>query len=149
MKKLILLLLSGIVLFQWSCNTASSNDNNHLELGSSNLAIDSFALQTSANSIQDVKGTLIMEPEAYAFVDCFTLEDWWIDDQSGQDLEKQYGEFRTKPYQQVYAELRGYLTDPPQDGFASEYYRVFVVEEVLKIDDLDTTNDCTKVEQVN
>ncbi len=139
-KLLIVLIFTGLLI---SCNQNNSADQEKL---STSVGQDAGL----ANSLPPVAytGALVIGHEAQYLKDCGTKEDWWIEfDAVEEELANQYEDIAgEKAYKAIYAEVKGYLEPVPEDGFASEYAKVLNITQIVKLDDLDDGNDCTKGE---
>lgn len=138
---LIAVLLFGAV----ACNRNPTEQPAHLSNRHAATALDT-AHDTTAE-IRQYTGALVIGHEAEYFVDCSTKATWWLDYEATPDLPMQYQQIITRPYQEVYAQVEGYLAPPMGDGFEEQYEQVLRVVRVLAIDHLDGGNDCTPQQQ--
>lgn len=113
----VLAILSATVLLQ-SCytNSESSDDNSNLPG-------------------EVVKGSYIYGNEVSSFQPCgLTAEFWVIGEQKLMNqLQNNYMELASKPYQQVFVSFRGSRQPKAEDGFAADYSGQFKVTEVIKL----------------
>ena len=68
---------------------------------------------------------------------------------SHEALANQYENIATKQYQDIYAEVKGFLEKAPDEGFADNYDKMLIITEIVKLDDLDGGNDCTNEAGIN
>ena len=143
MKNIYFLLIIGVLTAYTSCKFRTANGTNSI---SSNLS-DSLLLEEKPSILYH--GSLVFAPESNFLKDCVTKQDWWVLDETEEDIEALYRKMTERPYQEIYAEIKGYLQAPPQEGFASEYDQLLVITELIKLDDLDVDNNCTLTDDVN
>jgi len=139
MKKILIILT--LTAFIMSCNQNNSVDRDKLSASADNASLSTLPPVAYT-------GALVIGHEAQYLIDCGTKQEWWIEFETVEDeLNNQYEDIAgEKPYKPIYAEIKGYLEDVPEDGFASDYDKVLNITELVKLDDLDDGNDCTKVE---
>ncbi len=83
------------------------------------------------------EGYLIFGRGGNSFTPCGSKETWWVKSKGfskiAEKLQESYNAIAQKPYEQVYARLRGDVSRKGQYGQLGSYQRVFYVEEVLDI----------------
>lgn len=87
-----------------------------------------------------IKGWIVIGHEISMISTCNGVKEYWLTlpDELIQQIEK----LITKPYQPIYADVSGYLSAAPKDGFASDFSEVFNLIQVNTISS--KTNDCHK-----
>jgi putative lipoprotein len=78
------------------------------------------------------RGLLVGGHEVRAFTPCGESDALWVRDPEGE-LWSLYEELASDPYQPLYAELRGELGPPPEDGFGADYSGLLTVERWLHL----------------
>jgi hypothetical protein len=134
------LILICISLSAISCQQNSNSEKLNVAKAASSMA-DSMELPSIF-----YKGILSIGHEAEYFVDCETSENWWIVfDEVEEELLKEYDDITDEvAFEEIYAEIKGYLEDAPKEGLASDYDKILNIVEIVHLDDLDGGNDCTK-----
>lgn len=97
--------------------------------------------------IRQYTGALVIGHEAEYFVDCASQATWWLDYEVVPQLPDDYQRVANAPYQEIYAQVEGYCTPRPEEGFASQYSHTLHIVRVLHLDHLDGGNDCTPQHQ--
>lgn len=139
--KRLLIILTITTLFI-SCNQGNSVDQDKMSTSVDN------GVQASALPPVAYTGALVIGHESQYLKDCGTKEEWWIEFEAvDEELNNQYEDIAGDvAYKEIYAEVKGYLEAAPEDGFAADYDKVLNITEIVKLDDLDDGNDCTKAE---
>ena len=79
------------------------------------------------------KGVYSFGPEVKTFKDCYSGQEFWVTDHSGQ-LELKYSQLNfEKPYEPVYVEIEGVKVHSGKVGLGSEYDSTMVVNKLIKI----------------
>ena len=140
MKNIIVLLcLTCIIAI--GCNLNNKNNKENINTATS--------VALSDNQIPPIlyKGAMALGHEAEYFVDCETKEEWWVIYENRDELQKKYQDITmesSNPFDEIYAEIKGYLEDAPEDGFAAEYDKILKIVEVVHLNSLDGGNDCSR-----
>ncbi len=141
MKKI--LAIAVVIGFLISCNNTQEKSSEKLGTASTNVH--------GATKLPDVnyRGALSVSHEANYFVDCASNETWFVVSDDMEELANQYENIATKQYQDIYAEVKGFLEKAPDEGFADNYDKMLIITEIVKLDDLDGGNDCTNEAGIN
>ncbi|HOU14521.1 MAG TPA: hypothetical protein PKZ84_15545 [Anaerolineae bacterium] len=83
------------------------------------------------------EGYVIFGRGGSSFTPCGSKETWWVKSKGyskiAEKLQEDYNNIAQKPYELVYARLRGDVSRKGQYGRLGSYQRVLYVEEVLDI----------------
>ncbi len=83
------------------------------------------------------EGYVIFGRGSSSFNPCGSRETWWVKSKGfskvAEKLQADYERIAQKPYEPVYARLRGEVSRKGQYGRLGSYQRVLYVEEVLEI----------------
>ena len=150
MKRKILLsiLIIGIALAFSMVNSGCNSNQNEQQSRLSTSINNSDSLEGMSETIY--RGVFNMSHEADYFVECTSKEMWRVTSENEDALRQQYDAIAQKPYADIYAELKGYTEPLPSNlPGAEDFSQLFVVQEIIILDDLDNGNDCTRGVQVN
>jgi hypothetical protein len=71
--------------------------------------------------------------ETSAFRPCNSDEVWWVTGEGANALIEQYGNAAPADYEEVYAEVRGQVSEPGSYGHLGAYQRELSVTEVVEV----------------
>jgi uncharacterized membrane protein/heat shock protein HslJ len=90
------------------------------------------SIPTNSHGTHAFRGQLVLGHEERAFTPCGKKVDYWVVDRTGGELWKVYQRLTHKPYQPIFAEVRGNLGPPPTEGFGADYERQLTVFELRR-----------------
>jgi len=92
---------------------------------------------------QAIKGHYIYGHEESSFRPCGQNKTFWVNGsiKTLTTLEQQYRSLTIKPYEPVFAELRGQFTGKASDGFAMDYDGQFQLTAIIRVNKK-STGDC-------
>ncbi|UCH23203.1 MAG: META domain-containing protein [Deltaproteobacteria bacterium] len=75
-------------------------------------------------------GFYVFGHEVRAFQPCGSDSVYWVraDQEISKHLREEYQKLTSKPYEPIYIEVQGHLTDKATEGFAADYDGQFVIE---------------------
>jgi len=137
-----------------------SSPQNRIETSDSTTFIDSVSVVGSTKIVDSkvavkekkpvlFKGLYTFGNEVRTFRDCNGSQPvYWVNDSiaSLRDKYEKTNRFPSYPYESVYAEVRGYLSGKSSLGYASEYEKVLVVTEIVKLEAKNFRTDCYQYE---
>jgi uncharacterized membrane protein len=77
------------------------------------------------------RGDIVLGPAVQLFTPCGSEEQVWVTDRTGE-LWSVYDSLSTEPYEPVFVEVLGYLTEGLRTEPAADYARQLIVTEVLR-----------------
>jgi len=98
----------------------------------------------SANDVrQAIKGHYIYGHEENSFRPCGQNKTFWVNGsiKNLTMLEQKYKSLTSKPYEPVFAELKGQYTGKASDGFAMDYDGQFQLTAIIRVNKK-STGDC-------
>lgn len=78
------------------------------------------------------RGHLVLGHEVRSFKPCGKDIEYWVLDRTGGELWKVYRKLTRKPYEAMYAEVRGQLEASPSHGFGADYDPQLTVTELRR-----------------
>ena len=100
------------------------------------LACFGLGCHTQVQAVDDkdiYEGTVALGFEVSSFRPCGLDESWWIEgsEESAVNISEQYAGITQKPYEEVFARLRGLISEKGIYGHLGAYQRSFYVTEVI------------------
>jgi len=77
------------------------------------------------------RGLYIFGHEVRSFTPCGDTKKFWAIDKTNGEIISTHTRMTHEPYQQMFVEVRGYLTDTPQDGFGADYDGTIIINELI------------------
>ncbi|MDC0335549.1 hypothetical protein OAN24_01445 [Pseudodesulfovibrio sp.] len=139
------LLVFLIVIFCFIHNgcTTKSNSSTQTDTPNQNKNISNNSkIDGSLENLKIFRGHSVYGHEVRSFTLCGSSNELWVIDATEGDAKDVYARLTTQPYQAIFVEIKGSLSDAPTGGFGADYSGSIVFEKLVHASRIEDSWGC-------
>lgn len=98
--------------------------------------------EKSLENSKTFQGLYVHGHEVRSMILCGESTELWVIDHTDGDIQSIHQSMTGAPNESIFVEIKGYLTDPPEDGFGSEYAGAIVFEKLIHVSRVEESRGC-------
>ncbi len=139
---LLLFLLIFATFTLYGCNTSTASHPTPSPNSTTSQVLGDNDSEKSLDNLNTFRGSFVFGHEVRSFTLCGSSEELWVFDETNGDARAIHEAMTNAPYQPIFMEIRGMLTDAPSDGFGAEYSGGIVFKEVIHASQIEESWGC-------
>jgi len=100
--------------------------------------------EDSLKNLDTFRGRYTYGHEVRTLILCDDFRELWVLDNTNGLLVHNYKTLTSEPYQPIFVEVKGKITEAPEDGFGEEYQAAIIIEAIIHASRIGESSKCPK-----